>query len=79
MKKKVFAFLSTHMDIQFQKIVFPSMRRISNDFAGCFLLSPFMLLDSFFTYYFKYKPELEHNVIICDRYFYDKVARIFIL
>ncbi len=41
-----------------------------------FLLSPFMLLDSFFTYYFKYKPELEHNVIICDRYFYDKVARM---
>lgn len=41
-----------------------------------FLLSPFMLLDSLFTYYFKYKPQLKHNAVICDRYFYDKVARM---
>ena len=41
-----------------------------------FLLSPFMLLDSYFTYYFKYKPQLKHNTVICDRYFYDKVARM---
>jgi len=41
-----------------------------------FLLSPLMLLDSFFTYYFKYKPQLEHDTVICDRYFYDKVARM---
>ncbi len=41
-----------------------------------FLLSPLTLLDSLFTYYFTYKPRLKHSTIICDRYFYDKIARL---
>lgn len=41
-----------------------------------FLLSPVLILDSLYTYYFKYKPLLEKYSLICDRYFYDKVARL---
>jgi len=40
------------------------------------LLIPFAFLDNLFTYYFKYKPILRNKVLICDRYFYDKVARM---
>ena len=40
------------------------------------LFVPLALLDNLFTYYFKYKPILRNNVLICDRYFYDKVARM---
>lgn len=40
------------------------------------LLIPFALLDNLFTYYFKYKLILRNKALICDRYFYDKVARM---
>jgi thymidylate kinase len=40
------------------------------------LFSPYILLDSFYTYYFKYRPILHKNTLICDRYFYDKIARL---
>lgn len=40
------------------------------------LLSPFVLFDSWFTYFFKYKPILKKKTLICDRYFYDKIARL---
>lgn len=40
------------------------------------LLLPFAFLDNLFTYYFKYKPILKNKTLICDRYFYDKLARM---
>lgn len=40
------------------------------------LLSPYVLIDSWLTYLFKYKPLLKTKTVICDRYFYDKVARL---
>lgn len=36
---------------------------------------PFLILDNLWTYHFKYKPILKTKNLICDRYFYDKVAR----
>jgi len=48
-----------------------------NSFKWIFaLLSPFVLFDSWFTYFFKYKPILKKKTLICDRYFYDKIARL---
>lgn len=40
------------------------------------ILSPLILLDSFYTYFIKYKPILRHRHLLCDRYFYDKIARL---
>ena len=40
------------------------------------LLIPLALLDNLYTYYFKYKPLLKNKTLICDRYFYDKLARV---
>ncbi|OGK26075.1 hypothetical protein A2954_02780 [Candidatus Roizmanbacteria bacterium RIFCSPLOWO2_01_FULL_37_12] len=40
------------------------------------LASPVVLFDSWITYLFKYKPILKANILICDRYFYDKIARL---
>jgi len=40
------------------------------------LAIPFALLDNFFTYYFKYLPILREKILICDRYFYDKITRL---
>jgi thymidylate kinase len=40
------------------------------------LLLPLAHLDFLYTYYFKYKPILKTKNLICDRYFYDKVARL---
>jgi len=42
----------------------------------CFL-TPFGLIDNLFTYYFYYRPILKKKSLICDRYFYDKLARLF--
>jgi len=39
-------------------------------------LIPLILLDNLYTYYFKYHPILERKILICDRYFYDKVCRM---
>lgn len=44
-----------------------------------FLLSflvPFAFLDNLYTYFFKFRIILRKNTLICDRYFYDKVARM---
>lgn len=40
------------------------------------LLVPFAFFDNLFTYYFKYKPILSNKTLVCDRYFYDKLARM---
>ncbi|MCD6094284.1 MAG: hypothetical protein J7J51_05830 [Candidatus Omnitrophica bacterium] len=40
------------------------------------LAIPFALLDNLYTYYFKYKPVLRNMILVCDRYFYDKIARM---
>lgn len=40
------------------------------------LLLPFAYLDNLFTFYFKYRPLLKEKTLICDRYFYDKLARL---
>jgi len=40
------------------------------------LLIPFALADNLFTFYFKYKPILKKKNLVCDRYFYDKIARM---
>lgn len=40
------------------------------------LLLPLAFLDNLFTYYFKYQPRLKIGILICDRYFYDKLARL---
>lgn len=40
------------------------------------LLVPFAYLDNLFTYWFTYKKQFVNNILICDRYFYDKVARL---
>ena len=40
------------------------------------LLIPLAFIDNLFTYYFRYKPVLKNKTLICDRYFYDKAARM---
>lgn len=40
------------------------------------LLLPFAFFDNLFTYCFRYKPILKDRTLICDRYFYDKLARM---
>lgn len=40
------------------------------------LLIPFAFVDNLFTFYFKYKSILKKKNLICDRYFYDKLARM---
>ena len=40
------------------------------------LLIPFAFIDNLFTFYFKYNPILKDRILICDRYFYDKIARM---
>lgn len=37
---------------------------------------PLALMDNLCTYYFKYRPILKSRFLVCDRYFYDKVARM---
>ena len=39
-------------------------------------LIPFALIDNLFTFYFRYGPVLKEKTLICDRYFYDKLARM---
>jgi thymidylate kinase len=38
-------------------------------------LIPFAIVDNLCTYLFVYRPILKDRILICDRYFYDKVAR----
>jgi len=46
-------------------------------FAWLFcLFIPLAFIDSVFTYYFKYRPVFKKRVLVCDRYFYDKLARM---
>ena len=40
------------------------------------LLVPLVLLDNIFTYHKKYKKILNKKMLILDRYFYDKIARL---
>ncbi len=40
------------------------------------LLSPYVLIDSWLTHLLKYRPILNKKTLICDRYFYDKIARL---
>lgn len=40
------------------------------------VLIPFAFVDNLFTYFFKYRPIFKKKILICDRYFYDKVARM---
>ncbi len=40
------------------------------------LIIPLVLFDNLFTFYCKYKPVLKRKNLICDRYFYDKIARM---
>src|SRR3989339_1408061 len=44
----------------------------------CFLwlALPIAFLDNLFTFYFKYIPAIKRKSLICDRYFYDKIARM---
>jgi len=39
------------------------------------LLIPLAILDNWFTFLSIYRPILNKRELICDRYFYDKVAR----
>lgn len=50
-----------------------SIHRLKWFFA---LLTPFAILDNLFTYWLKYKKESSNSIYICDRYFYDKLARL---
>ncbi|MCR4329312.1 MAG: hypothetical protein NUV65_02080 [Candidatus Roizmanbacteria bacterium] len=40
------------------------------------LLVPFAYFDNLFTYWYKYRKEFVDKILICDRYFYDKVAHL---
>ena len=40
------------------------------------LLIPLAFADNLYSYLSKYLPVLRKKVLICDRYFYDKVARL---
>ena len=40
------------------------------------IILPLALFDNFLTYFFKYRPVLKKSSLICDRYFYDKLARM---
>ncbi len=40
------------------------------------LLLPMALLDNWWTYVFKYRHDLKNSILISDRYFYDKLARL---
>lgn len=40
------------------------------------LVSPLTIFDHFFTFYFRYHQIRKRKVLICDRYFYDKLARM---
>lgn len=37
---------------------------------------PLALADNYYTYLNKYRPILRKNILVCDRYFYDKIARL---
>jgi len=40
------------------------------------LMLPLAFLDNLFTFYSKYRPSGKKEALICDRYFYDKAARM---
>ncbi|MFQ5444809.1 MAG: hypothetical protein ACE5EK_09350, partial [Nitrospinales bacterium] len=37
---------------------------------------PLAMSDNLITFYFRYQPVLKVQGLVCDRYFYDKVARL---
>ena len=45
--------------------------------SGLFrFLLPLAYCDNIFTYFFRYRPRARRRILILDRYFYDKVARM---